>query len=76
MNSYFKLEAYKEMDEKKPKKQVVELICIGMIYFAIEMAFSIEIALAVPILVTMRVSEKYALCHLLLITFNLLKFSS
>lgn len=53
------------MEVKKPKKRVFDLICIGMIYFAIELAFSIEIALTVPILVKMKVSEKYAFALLL-----------
>lgn len=44
--------------EKRPKKKMLDLIFIGMIYFAIELAFSIEIALTIPILIKMKVSEK------------------
>jgi len=42
----------------KPKRSILQLFKMGSVYFGIEMLFSIEMALTVPILLKLRVSEK------------------
>ena len=42
----------------KPKRSLFTLSRIGMVYFGIELIFSLEIALAVPILLKLKVPEK------------------
>jgi hypothetical protein len=45
-------------DMTKPKRSLWTLTRIGFVFFGIEMIFSIEIALAVPILLKLKVSEE------------------
>jgi hypothetical protein len=43
----------------KPKRSILQLFKMGSVYFGIEMLFSIEMALTVPILLKLKVSERY-----------------
>jgi hypothetical protein len=45
--------------DEKPNRSLIQLARMGMVYFGIEMMFSIEIALTVPILLKLKVSEKF-----------------
>lgn len=49
-------DAYDE-DLLFPKRSLLTLMRIGMVYFGIEVLFSLEIALAVPILLKLKVPE-------------------
>ena len=42
----------------KPKRSILQLFKMGSVYFGIEMLFSIEMALTVPILLKLKVSER------------------
>jgi solute carrier family 45 protein 1/2/4 len=43
--------------DDRPKRTKINLLRMGMIYFGIELLFSLEIALTVPILLESKVSE-------------------
>jgi hypothetical protein len=45
-------------EDERPNKSFRTLLRIGMVYFGIEMIFSIEVALAVPLLLKLKVSEE------------------
>ena len=50
-------EEEEEEDEKKPKRSFFTLLRIGLVYFGIELLFSLETALTVPILLKLKVPE-------------------
>ncbi len=45
-------------DVEKPNKSKLELFRYGLIYFVIELMFSIEVALTVPLMLKLQVSEE------------------
>jgi hypothetical protein len=45
-------------DEAQEKRSVLQLFRLGMIYMGVELLFSIEIALTVPIMLKLKVSEE------------------
>lgn len=49
---------YEDLSDDKPKRSFFTLIRIGMVYFGIEVLFSLEIALTVPILLKLKVPEE------------------
>lgn len=49
---------YDDLSDDRPKRSFFTLIRIGMVYFGIEVLFSLEIALTVPILLKLRVPEE------------------
>ena len=44
--------------ENKPKRSLLTLTRIGLVYFGIELMFSLEIALTVPTLLKLKVPEQ------------------
>ncbi|CAF1016480.1 unnamed protein product, partial [Brachionus calyciflorus] len=53
-------------DDEKPSRSFMTLARIGMVYFGIEVLFSLEIALTVPILLKLKVPEEiYSLVYFL-----------
>jgi hypothetical protein len=52
------LSSYKSEEDERPKKSFWTLLRIGMVYFGIEMIFSLEVALAIPLLLKLKVSEE------------------
>ena len=44
--------------DEKSNKSTQELFKLGLVYFAIELLFSIEIALTVPLMLKLKVSEE------------------
>ena len=44
---------------EKPDRTKFQLARMAMVYFGIELLFSLEIALTIPILAKLKVSEKY-----------------
>ena len=44
--------------DEKPNRTKLQLARMGMVYFGIELLFSLEIALTIPILSKLKVSEK------------------
>ena len=47
-----------EEELEKPKQSFWTMLRMGMVYFGIEMIFSIEVALAIPILLQLKVAEE------------------
>lgn len=45
-------------DDEVPNKSHSELVKLGMLYFAIELLFSMEVALTVPLMLKLKVSEE------------------
>ncbi|RNA27188.1 SLC45A2 [Brachionus plicatilis] len=57
---------YDDFSDEKPKRSIFTLARIGMVYFGIEVLFSLEIALTVPILLKLKVPEEvYSLVYFL-----------
>jgi hypothetical protein len=46
-------------DDEVPNKSNTELVKLGMLYFSIELLFSMEVALTVPLMLKLKVSEEY-----------------
>ncbi len=46
------------LSDEKPNITKLELFKYGLIYFAIELMFSIEVALTVPLMLKLQVSEE------------------
>lgn len=57
MNLEFHMYLIFLLKDERPKRSVIELLKIGVIYLGIELLFSLEIALTVPILLESKVSE-------------------
>lgn len=49
---------FDDFSDEKPKRSLFTLTRIGMVYFGIEVLFSLEIALTVPILLKLKVPEE------------------
>jgi hypothetical protein len=58
-------------EDDKPSQSFWTLLRIGMVYFGIEMIFSIEVALAIPLLLKFKVSEELVLSYFVILSENL-----
>ncbi|CAF1089091.1 unnamed protein product, partial [Brachionus calyciflorus] len=61
-------------DDEKPSRSFMTLARIGMVYFGIEVLFSLEIALTVPILLKLKVPEEYIFSNLKIILLKISNF--